>query len=157
MAHEIERKFLVADEAWRGLAPGTLFRQGYLSTIKERTVRVRVAGGRAFLTVKGISVGATRREYEYAIPPGDANEMLDSLCERPIIEKTRYRIPMEGFIWEVDEFTGANAGLVIAEIELADEDQAFPRPAWLGREVTGDPRYYNANLIAHPYRNWRGE
>ena len=155
MAQEIERKFLVVGDAWRGLAPGTLFRQGYLSTVKERTVRVRVAGGKGWLTVKGISVGATRREYEYAIPPDDANEMLDALCRRPLIEKTRYCIPMEGFVWEVDEFAGVNAGLVIAEIELAEEGQSFPLPSWVGREVTDDPRYFNANLIARPYGTWK--
>ncbi len=154
MAREIERKFLVIGDDWRGLAPGKDYRQGYLSTVAERTVRVRVAGERAFLTVKGISVGASRAEFEYGIPVADADEMLDGLCERPIIEKTRYRIPHEGFVWEVDEFAGANAGLIVAEIELASEDQQFPHPSWIGEEVTGDPRYFNANLIAHPFSAW---
>lgn len=157
MATEIERKFLVVGETWRGLAPGTVYRQGYLSTVKERTVRVRVAGERGFLTVKGISVGATRREYEYAIPLNDAEEMLDTLCQRPLVEKIRYRIPTDGFVWEVDAFGGVNAGLIVAEIELATEDQVFPRPVWIGREVTGDPRYFNANLIAHPYGTWTAD
>jgi len=155
MAKEIERKFLVVGDAWRGLVPGIRYRQGYLSTVKERTVRVRRAGEKAFLTVKGLSVGATRAEFEYAIPPTDAEEMLDALCERPIVEKTRYRIPFTGLTWEVDEFAGANAGLIVAEVELADEAQAFALPDWIGREVTGDPRYFNANLVARPYSTWK--
>ena len=154
MAKEIERKFLIASDAWRGLAPGTTYRQGYLSTVKERTVRVRTIDDKGFLTIKGITVGATRAEYEYTIPAADATEMLDDLCERPIIEKVRYKIQFEGLIWEVDEFLGVNAGLTVAEVELTAEDQAFEKPAWIGDEVTGDPRYYNANLIANPYSTW---
>lgn len=154
MAKEIERKFLVVGDGWRDAAVGTFFRQGYLSTVKERTVRVRSKGGQGFLTVKGISVGATRAEFEYEIPIDDANEMLDSLCERPIIEKIRYRVSYQGFVWEVDEFAGDNAGLIVAEIELASEDQEFPRPPWAGQEVTDDSRYFNANLIAHPFKAW---
>jgi len=155
MGKEIERKFLVVGDAWRGLVPGARYRQGYLSTAKERTVRVRIAGDDAFLTVKGLSVGATRAEFEYAIPLIDAEEMLDVLCERPIVEKTRYRIPFAGLIWEIDEFGGDNAGLIVAEVELADEAQAFDRPDWIGREVTGEPRYFNANLVARPYSTWK--
>ncbi|MCG8508215.1 MAG: CYTH domain-containing protein [Rhodospirillales bacterium] len=154
MAKEIERKFLVAGEAWRELASGTVYRQGYLSTVKERTVRVRTIDDKAYLTIKGATVGATRAEYEYEIPAADADEMLDDLCEKPIIEKTRYKIPHEGFTWEVDEFAGVNAGLVVAEIELADEAQAFSKPDWIGEEVSDDPRYFNANLIADPYTSW---
>ena len=154
MAKEIERKFLIVGDDWRDAAEGTFFRQGYLSTVKERTVRVRSKGGRGFLTVKGVSVGATRSEFEYEIPIDDADEMLDSLCERPIIEKTRYQVSCQGFVWEVDEFAGDNAGLIVAEIELASEDQEFPRPSWVGQEVTDDPRYFNANLIAHPFKAW---
>lgn len=155
MGKEIERKFLVVGDAWRGLAPGTRYRQGYLSTVKERTVRVRIAGEQAFLTVKGLSVGATRAEFEYAIPPADAEEMLDALCERPIVEKIRYRISVAGLTWEIDEFGGANAGLIVAEVELADEAQTFASPDWVGREVTGEPRYFNANLVARPYSTWK--
>ena len=155
MGKEIERKFLVVGDAWRGLVPGTRYRQGYLSTVKERTVRVRVAGEKAFLTVKGLSVGATRAEFEYAIPPADAEAMLDALCERPIVEKIRYRIPFAGLTWEVDEFGGANAGLIVAELELTHEGQAFDRPDWIGREVTGEARYFNANLVARPYSTWK--
>ena len=154
MAKEIERKFLVIGEAWRALAAGTAYRQGYLSTVKERTVRVRTIDASGFLTIKGISVGATRVEYEYEIPAADANEMLDDLCEKPIIEKNRYKIPFAGMTWEVDEFFGVNNGLIVAEIELTDEAQAFEKPDWIGDEVTGDPRYFNSNLIAKPFTTW---
>jgi len=133
---------------------GTPYRQGYLSTVPERSVRIRLIRDKGFLTVKGVSVGATRAEYEYEIPAGEAIEMLDNLCERPLIEKTRYRIEHQGLVWEVDEFDGDNAGLIIAEVELDREDQAIALPGWVGKEVTGDPRYYNANLIAHPFASW---
>lgn len=154
MAKEIERKFLVVGDDWRALAKGTRYRQGYLSTVKERTVRVRTIDEKGFLTVKGLTVGATRSEYEYEIPAVDANEMLDNLCERPIIEKMRYRISMGDVTWEVDEFLGVNEGLIVAEVELVSEDQTFPVPDWIGKEVTSDPKYYNANLIARPYSAW---
>ncbi len=154
MAKEIERKFLVAGEDWRVMAQGTRYRQGYLSTVKERTVRVRKIDDKGFLTVKGVSVGATRSEYEYEIPAADAAEMLDDLCEKPIIEKNRYKIPIGDVTWEVDEFLGVNDGLIVAEVELRTEDQSFPKPDWIGDEVTGDPRYFNANLIARPFSTW---
>jgi CYTH domain-containing protein len=130
------------------------YRQGYLSTAKDRTVRVRKSGGKGALTVKGASVGATRSEYEYEIPPDDADEMIDRLCEQPVIEKNRYRIPAGEVVWEVDEFLGANQGLVVAEVELTSEGQDFDKPAWIGREVTGDPKYFNANLVARPFSAW---
>ncbi len=154
MAKEIERKFLVKGDSWRGLGSGKRYRQGYLSTVKERTVRVRTAGEQGFITVKGISVGASRSEYEYEIPTADANEMLDRLCERPLVEKTRYRIPFGGLTWEVDEFGGDNRGLVTAEVELHSETQEVSLPDWIGQEVTGDPRYFNSNLVAHPFSKW---
>ena len=154
MAKEIERKFLVVGDVWRTLAKGTRYRQGYLSTVKERTVRVRTIDGKGFLTVKGPTIGATRSEYEYEIPAADANEMLDALCEKPIIEKNRYKIPVGDLTWEVDEFFGVNEGLIVAEIELMSEDQSFDKPAWVGAEVTDDPRYFNANLIARPFSAW---
>ncbi len=154
MAKEIERKFLMANDTWRGLAQGKRYRQGYLSTVKERTVRVRTAGDKAYLTIKGISVGASRSEYEYEIPFADANEMLDQLCERPLVEKTRYRISHGGLVWEVDEFEGENRGLVTAEVELTDEKEAVAIPAWIGKEVTGEPKYFNANLVAKPFTKW---
>jgi CYTH domain-containing protein len=154
MGREVERKYLVAGDAWRALGRGTRYRQGYLSSEKERTVRIRSTGEKGYVTIKGISVGATRAEYEYEIPLADADAMIDTLVERPIIEKYRYEIPFGNVIVQVDEFLGENAGLVVAEIELASEDQEFEKPDWLGKEVTGDPRYYNANLIRHPYSNW---
>ncbi len=154
MAQEIERKFLVKGEAWRSLARGKVCRQGYLSTVQERSVRVRVVGGTGYLTVKGPSVGARRSEYEYQIPLTDAEAMLDELCERPLIEKTRFAIPLDGLTWEVDEFAGHNRGLIVAEVELTAEDQEIRRPDWIGEEVTDDPRYFNSNLIAHPFKDW---
>ncbi len=154
MAKEIERKFLVASEDWRALARGTRYRQGYLWTVKKRTVRVRTIDNKGFLTVKGVTVGATRSEYEYEIPAADADEMLNDLCEKPIIEKNRYKIPLGGVTWEVDEFLGVNDGLIVAEVELQSEDQSFPKPDWIGEEVTDDPRYFNANLITRPFSTW---
>ena len=155
MGKEIERKFLVVGNAWRELAEGELFRQGYISTVKERVIRVRAVGNKGTLTVKGITVRGSRLEYEYEIPLKDANAMLEtSYSEQPIIEKRRYTIPYGGFIWEVDEFQGVNKGLKVAEIELADIDQEFPKPDWIGDDVTDDPRYFNSNLIAKPYTMW---
>jgi len=149
---EIERKFLVTGTEWRQ-ANGVRFSQGYLSRDKERTVRVRVAGERAFLTVKGLTKGASRAEFEYEIPVADAEQLL-KLCEGPVVQKVRHVVVYQGFRWEVDEFLGENAGLVIAEIELQKEDQLFERPGWLGQEVTEDPRYFNSNLAANPYSAW---
>jgi adenylate cyclase len=154
MGKEIERKFLVKGNAWQNLAEGTFYRQGYLSTIKERTVRVRTVGDKGYLTIKGIMVNATRAEYEYAIPVEDANEMLNTLCEQPLIEKTRYTINSGGLTWEIDEFTDENQGLMVAEVELNEVGQAIDLPEWIGEEVTGDPRYFNASLVAHPYSKW---
>ncbi len=141
-------------DAWRGLGQAVLLRQGYLSSARERVVRVRIEGEQAMLTIKGANVGATRGEWEYPIPLADAAELLDGLCEQPLIEKYRHRIEHAGMVWEVDEFLGANAGLVVAEIELASEDQPFEKPDWIGAEVSGDARYYNANLIRHPFSQW---
>jgi CYTH domain-containing protein len=153
MAFEIERKFLVKENDWRN-CQGTMYRQGYLSTNEKRTVRVRVIDDRGYLTIKGISRGAVRVEYEYKIPKAEADAMLYDLCQKPIIEKRRYKIDFKGFVWEVDEFFGANQGLIIAELELESEDQVFTKPEWVGEEVTGDPKYFNANLIHHPYSEW---
>ena len=154
MGEEIERKFLVVGDRWRERATGTRFRQGFLSTEPVRTVRVRVAGARAWLTIKGKTVGASRTEYEYPIPVEDGQHMLDTLCKRPLIEKTRYALDAGSHTWEIDVFEGDNAGLVVAEIELGAEDEPFEKPAWLGEEVTHDPRYFNSNLVEHPYRDW---
>ena len=155
MPTEIERKFLVVSEDYKKFGQPIVIRQGFLSTEKERVVRVRVAGEKAYVTIKGISKGAVRAEFEYEIPGEDAQFMLDHLCRKPLIEKTRYKVYYEGFTWEVDEFYGDNEGLVVAEIELESEEQVFPKPEWLGEEVTSDPRYYNANLVKHPYREWK--
>lgn len=154
MSVEIERKFLVHSEDWKTLGQGVLLRQGYLSSSPERIVRVRIEGDVAMLTIKGRTVGVTRGEWEYPIPMEDARVFLDTLCERPIIEKYRYRIPYQGMLWEVDEFLGENRGLVVAEIELQSEDQLFARPEWVGEEVTHDARYFNSSLLRHPYVTW---
>jgi len=155
MAIEIERKFLVKDDRWRSLATGVVYRQGYITASRDRTVRVRVAGDRGFLTIKGKSVGLSRAEFEYAIPLEDAMTLLDTLCEPPLIEKVRYRLEYSGLIWEIDEFGGENAGLILAEVELSDANQAIAIPDWIGEEVSHDPRYFNANLTKHPYCQWR--
>lgn len=154
MGVEIERKFLVQGEGWRQGA-GQRLVQGYLNRDKARTVRVRMAGEQAFLTIKGVSRGATRAEFEYPIPVADAQALL-ALCEGPLVDKTRYRIPLGDVVWEVDVFAGENTGLVVAEVELPSEEAAFERPDWLGAEVTQDPRYFNSNLASHPYARWPG-
>lgn len=154
MGKEIERKYLVKGDEFKKLAKGISYRQGYLSTVKERTVRVRTIDDKGYLTIKGITVGATRVEYEYDVPYKDADDMLSNLCEKPLIEKNRYKIPFEGLVWEVDEFFGDNEGLIVAEVELESEDQNIPMPSWIGEEVTSDPRYFNSNLTKHPYKNW---
>ena len=152
MGVEIERKFLVQGGGWRQ-GTGQRLVQGYLNRDKARTVRVRVAGDAAFLTIKGANVGATRAEFEYPIPRGDARALL-ALCDGPLVDKVRYRIPAGNVVWEVDEFAGDNAGLVVAEVELPSEDAAFVRPDWLGEEVTHDARYFNSNLAQHPFCRW---
>ncbi|MDY6920349.1 MAG: CYTH domain-containing protein [Pseudomonadota bacterium] len=159
MALEVERKFLVRDDSWRTLPDGTEvegvpFRQGYLPTADLTTVRVRLEGTRARLTIKSKNQGLTRQEYEYAIPQQDANEMLDRLCRQPQIEKTRYYRRENGLLWEIDVFAGPNAGLVLAEVELEHPDQEVRLPPWVGREVSDDSRYFNVNLARHPYSEW---
>ena len=154
MGTEIERKFLLTSDAWKVLAPATRYRQGYLSSRKERTVRVRTINDKGFLTIKGVSAGVTRMEYEYEIPVEDANVLLDELCEQPLIEKNRTKIDFTGSVWEVDEFFGENEGLIVAEIELESEDQQFEKPVWIGEEVSGDSRYFNSSLSRHPYKRW---
>jgi adenylate cyclase len=154
MGQEIERKFLVKSEAWKAGAKGTVYRQGYLSSVKERVVRVRTIEDKGFLTIKGLTKGVSRSEFEYEISVGDANAMLDHICEKPLIEKTRYKVPVGGLVFEVDEFFGENAGLVVAEVELQDEKQRIDLPDWIGAEVSGDPRYFNSNLIKHPFTKW---
>lgn len=153
MGLEIERKFLVA-RAWPKPARGEDCRQGYLATGKRCTVRVRTMGRKAFLTIKSAGKGLTRQEFEYPVPVKDALALL-ALGERPPVRKVRYRVRHGGRVWEVDEFKGGNAGLVVAEIELASERQRFPRPPWLGKEVTHDARYLNSSLYRRPFRSWR--
>lgn len=155
MGKEIEKKFLIKDDSWRGLADGIRYRQGYLNREKGRTVRIRTFGDKGVLTIKGPTEGDARLEYEYEIPLQDANEMLTTLCIQPIIEKTRYKIPMGKFVWEVDEFLGENEGLLFAEIELHFEGEKFEIPKWIGQEVTDDGRYYNANLVTNPFSKWQ--
>jgi adenylate cyclase len=154
MAIEIERKFLVQDISWRMGASGKLYRQGYLSIQQDRAVRIRVIENHAFLTVKRLVSCRERLEFEYEIPVEDACVMLEDVCVKPLIEKIRYPIVHQGLVWEVDEFLGENAGLVIAEIELTEKDQSFEKPAWVGKEVTHDIRYLNVHLVRHPYCRW---
>ncbi|HES77333.1 MAG TPA: CYTH domain-containing protein [bacterium] len=157
MALEIERKFLLSSDAWRSaVTQSTLFRQGYLTSGVEgskASVRVRVEGERGVLNVKSVRLGVQRHEYEYVIPLAEANEMLDTLCGA-IIEKTRHLVPVGAHVFEVDEFHGDNAGLIVAELELTATDEVFARPAWIGLEVTDDPRYYNVALVTKPYNSW---
>ncbi len=153
MSQEIERKFLVKGIAWKTGAAGTLFRQGYLSRDKDRTVRVRIAGERAFLTVKSATEGISRSEFEYPVPIKDAEAML-RMSDGPVLEKKRYRVKYEEHIWEIDEFFGENKGLVVAEIELSNESEPFVKPDWAEEEVSGDPRYYNSNLAVLPFSRW---
>ena len=154
MAVEIERKFLVVGGHWRSLAEPVQIRQGYLARTGQCVVRVRTAGGKGWLTVKGRVVGIERPEYEVEVPYADAVEMLETLCTKPLVDKRRYRIPSGRVVWEVDEFLGENTGLVIAEVELESASQEVERPAWVGAEVTGDPRYYNSSLMENPYSRW---
>lgn len=175
MGKEIERKFLIKSDAYRQLATGTYYRQGYIPTVNGMTVRIRIAGERAFTTFKDHAVGLTRHEFEYEIPVADAQQMLTLMCEQPQIEKHRYVIPIEnctdatghpctatlpdgtaieGLHWEIDEFHGDNEGLIVAELEVPSEEVHFTLPAWIGQEVTGDHRYYNSQLCKMPYKKW---
>lgn len=154
MAIEIERKFLVRDNTWRQLATGIVYRQGYIASGVSCTVRVRVAGDQGYLTLKGATQGISRAEYEYAIPLKDATELLDTLCQHPLIEKTRYRVPWQDVVWEIDEFSGENQGLIVAEVELTNPQQQLTLPDWIGEEVSDDPRYFNSSLAKHPFSRW---
>ena len=157
MGTEIERKFLVSGEGWRRGAKAAPIRQGYLSSTPARTVRVRLEGERGAITVKGLTTGATRDEFEYEIPAADAREMLERLCERPLLEKTRWTVVHAGRAWQVDEFHGDNAGLIVAEVELERESDVVDLPPWAGREVTADARFYNVNLVKRPDRAWTSD
>lgn len=155
MGIEIERKFLVRDDRWRAQADaGIRYRQGYFGAPHRASIRIRVEGERANINIKSAELTARRLEYEYPIPLADAEEMLERLCVGASVEKTRYRVPVAGHVWEIDVFEGANTGLVVAEVELSDEQEHFELPPWVGEEVTADPRYYNVNLVHHPYKDW---
>lgn len=152
---EIERKFLLKNDDYKKLSEGVLIKQGYICSENDRVVRIRIYGEKSFLTIKNATIGFSRDEFEYEIPLTDAEKMLSCVCQHPIIEKLRYKVNYEGFVWEIDEFFGENEGLVVAEIELEKENQTFPKPTWIAQEVTNDVRYYNANLFKNPYKNWR--
>ncbi len=154
MAQEIERKFLVTITDYR-TAECTYYKQGYITTQKEGVVRVRIVGSDGYITIKGSNTGATRLEFEYPIPLADAHTLLEQLCQKPLIEKYRYRYPHAGLVWEVDEFLGDNLGLVVAEVEIPSEEHPIVLPHWVGQEVTGLPQYYNSNLVSHPYKDWK--
>ena len=155
MALEIEHKFLVKDDSWRqDVSRSTLFRQGYLSNTPLSSVRVRVSDTEAWLNIKSATIGTQRQEFEYSIPLADGISLLASLCHKPLIEKTRHFVTYRDHLWEIDEFFGDNAGLIVAEIELSAVGEAFDKPAWLGDEVTHDVRYYNNNLCQNPFCNW---
>ncbi|NJO94267.1 MAG: CYTH domain-containing protein [Hydrococcus sp. RM1_1_31] len=155
MAIEIERKYLVKGNTWRSLGVGEVYRQGYIATQEGVAVRVRIVGDRGYLTIKGKTVGIARSEFEYQIPIEDAQIMLETLCDRPLIEKIRYKILVGDLVWEVDEFLGENAGLILAEVELIDEKEIIELPDWIGQEVSEDNRYYNVNLAKYPYQQWK--
>ncbi len=156
MGVEIERKFLVDPAKWEKFdkPEGKVYRQGYLVNEKHKTVRIRTAGNQAFITVKGATQGFTRKEFEYEIPPEDAKELLESFDLKGT-SKTRYRVPVGGKVWEIDVFSGENEGLIVAEIELKNENETFEKPDFLLEEVTDDARYYNSNMALHPYKSWK--
>ena len=161
MATEIERKFLVRGEAWRDQADqGVRYRQGYLTSLApggeaKVSIRVRMQGNAAYLNIKSATLGLRRQEFEYPIPAADAKGMLEKLCVGAVVEKTRYHVHFQEHVWEIDVFHGDNAGLIVAEVELEREDQAFEKPEWVGAEVTHDPRYLNSSLAATPYSRWK--
>lgn len=168
MGKEIEHKFLTKSNAYRQLGSGTFYRQGYIPTLNGMTVRVRIAGTRAFVTFKDHAVGLTRHEFEYEVPVEEAQQMLNLMCSPEQIQKTRYIVPacdgiapdgsiVKNLHWEIDEFGGENEGLVVAEIEVPEEGTTFTLPDWIGPEVTGDHRYYNSQLCKHPYKSWKND
>jgi len=155
MATEIEHKFLLRDDRWRSqVERSARMRQGYLTSDARCSVRVRIADGQGFLNLKSGTLGIQRSEYEYPIPLAEAEEILDMLCEKPLLEKTRHFLWFGEHLWEIDEFEGDNAGLIVAEVELSRSDEPFARPDWLGEEVSHDIRYYNSQLARHPYQTW---
>ena len=155
MPKEIERKFLIKNNDYRQLGKGERYKQGYICRLSDKVVRVRIAGAKAFLAIKSMVNATTRLEYEYEIPVEHAEEMLEKLCEKPLVEKVRYKVLWGKDVWEIDEFSGENEGLVVAEIEIPSEDYQFELPPWIRDEVTNDKRYLNANLVSNPYKNWK--
>ena len=154
MGIEIERKFLITNNGWKKGAKYSTCRQGYIFAEKKGVVRIRVIDQRGFVTIKSAPVGLTRQEYEYEIPLADANSMLEDLCDKYIVEKKRYKIKFGNHVWEIDEFTGHNEGLVLAEIELSNDNETFEPPPWIGEEVSLDPKYHNSNLSKYPFNQW---
>lgn len=155
MAIEIERKFLLRNDSWQTSADdGVLIRQGYLAGSEKSSIRVRIADDKANINIKSATLDITRQEYEYPIPIAEANELLDTLCEGPLIEKNRYHVKHGTHLWEIDIFSGDNQGLVVAEVELGNVNEDFEKPDWLGEEVSDDPRYYNVCLVKHPFKDW---
>jgi len=156
MPTEIERKFLTRDDSWRDghILKKVRYRQGYLGSSPASSVRIRISDHDAFLNIKGVTIGASRAEYEYPIPENEAAELLEHLCDKPLIEKTRYYLEYQGHTWEIDVFEGDNDGLVVAEVELGSEDESFAMPPWAGKEVTEDARYYNSCLARSPFKDW---
>jgi len=155
MPIEIERKFLLANNNWRNVVNTSYrIRQGYMGEMDKASVRIRVQGDKANINIKSATLSMRRMEYEYEIPLDEAEEMLEQLCKKPQIDKTRYIVQQGKHKWEIDEFYGDNEGLLVAEIELSDESEAFEKPEWIGEEVSEDPRYYNVNLIKQPYKHW---
>jgi adenylate cyclase len=155
MATEIEHKFLITNDKWRDNADeGTYLVQGYMGSNEKSSIRIRINGDSANLNIKSKTIGIQRSEYDYPIPVGEAKEILESLCEKPFIEKTRFQVMHDGHEWEIDVFAGDNEGLIVAEIELNSTDEEFSRPDWVGEDVSDDPRYYNICLVTHPYKDW---
>jgi len=155
MATEIERKFLILNQDWQEYTKSELhIVQGYLATNEFSSTRIRIQNDKANINIKSATLGITRTEFEYSIPVGDARLMLEDLCIKPVIEKTRFTVEHMGHAWEIDVFSGDNEGLIVAEIELSSPDEAFEKPSWIGEEVSNDARYYNACLVNNPYKNW---
>lgn len=155
MALEIEHKFLLSNDAWRAeIDHSVIYKQGYLSSSPLSSIRIRISDTQAWLNIKSATIGTHRQEFEYEIPLADADAMLDQLCHKPLIEKVRHFVPHDQHLWEIDEFSGDNQGLIVAEVELSQIGESFTKPSWLGMEVTEDLRYYNNNLCKHPYKDW---
>ncbi len=156
MAQEIEHKFLLSNNDWKNhIHKSSEYKQGYLISDNKRSIRVRISNNKAWLNIKSATIGTLRQEYEYEIPLEEGKEILSTLCEKPIIEKTRYFVPYKQHIWEIDVFSGDNEGLIVAEVELSKVGELFARPDWLGKEVTEDIRYYNNQLCKNAYKNWK--